>query len=180
MALINRLTRLFKADLHTVIDQLEEPVMLLKQAVREMEETLQEEQQRLKEVQNRLEQMDRRYKKIGRTITTTDEELDICFEAESETLARQLIKRKLEAQQQQKNLTIQQENLQQRIKQHQQEIDEQQPKLDEMRQKLESLSTGQPQQSRDPFSITDGTTIIISDADIEVALLREKQQRSRS
>ena len=37
MALINRLSRLFKADFHAVLDQIEEPELLLKQAIREME-----------------------------------------------------------------------------------------------------------------------------------------------
>ena len=40
MALINRVTRLFKADIHAVLDQIEEPEQLLRQAVRDMEEEL--------------------------------------------------------------------------------------------------------------------------------------------
>lgn len=36
MALINRATRLFRADLHAVLDRIEEPDILLRQAVREM------------------------------------------------------------------------------------------------------------------------------------------------
>ena len=42
MALINRVARLFKADFHAVLDQIEEPELLLKQAVREMEDELAE------------------------------------------------------------------------------------------------------------------------------------------
>jgi phage shock protein A len=33
MALINRISRLFKADFHAVLDQIEEPEGLLKQAI---------------------------------------------------------------------------------------------------------------------------------------------------
>ena len=40
MALITRVSRLFQADLHAVLDRIEEPEVLLKQAVREMEEEL--------------------------------------------------------------------------------------------------------------------------------------------
>ena len=40
MALINRMTRLFTADLHAVLDRLEEPDVLLKHAIREMEDEL--------------------------------------------------------------------------------------------------------------------------------------------
>ncbi len=48
MALINRISRLFKADFHAVLDQIEEPEMLLKQAIREMEDDLAETEQRIR------------------------------------------------------------------------------------------------------------------------------------
>ena len=48
MALINRVARLFKADFHAVLDQIEEPELLLKQAVREMEDELAESEQRIR------------------------------------------------------------------------------------------------------------------------------------
>ena len=37
MTLINRMSRLFKADVHGILDQLEDPAIALKQAIREME-----------------------------------------------------------------------------------------------------------------------------------------------
>ena len=40
MALINRMSRLFTADVHAVLDRIEEPDVLLRQAIREMEEAL--------------------------------------------------------------------------------------------------------------------------------------------
>ena len=43
MALINRVSRLFKADFHAVLDQLEEPEQILKQAIRDMEDDMQDE-----------------------------------------------------------------------------------------------------------------------------------------
>ena len=48
MALITRVGRLFRADLHAVLDRVEEPEVLLRQAIREMEEELAEERQRLR------------------------------------------------------------------------------------------------------------------------------------
>lgn len=40
MALINRISRLFSADFNAVLDRIEEPDVLLKQALREMEEDI--------------------------------------------------------------------------------------------------------------------------------------------
>ena len=47
MALINRISRLFKADFHAVLDQIEEPEALLKQAIRDMEDELASTEQRI-------------------------------------------------------------------------------------------------------------------------------------
>ena len=47
MALINRISRLFKADFHAVLDQIEEPEALLKQAIRDMEDDLASTEQRV-------------------------------------------------------------------------------------------------------------------------------------
>ena len=47
MALITRLTRLFRADVHAVLDRIEEPDVLLRQAVRDMEEECGRDAQRV-------------------------------------------------------------------------------------------------------------------------------------
>ena len=47
MALINRISRLFKADFHAVLDQIEEPEALLKQAIRDMEDDVVNTEQRI-------------------------------------------------------------------------------------------------------------------------------------
>lgn len=180
MALINRLTRLIKADLHTVIEQLEEPIMLLKQSVREMEEALQEEQQQLKQLQHQLSKTTTHSQTIKSSISETNEELNTCFDAGNEALARLLIKRKLEAQQRQKALNSRESDIQQAIEQHQQRINEQQPRLEAMQQKLELLATEASQQISEPPSTNNWPATTITEADVEVALLREKQQRSQS
>ena len=46
MALINRVSRLLRADLHAVLDRVEEPEVLLRQAVREMDAALAEDRRR--------------------------------------------------------------------------------------------------------------------------------------
>ena len=48
MALVSRLTRLFQSDFHAVLDRIEEPDALLRQAVRDMEDALARDEQRVK------------------------------------------------------------------------------------------------------------------------------------
>lgn len=176
MALIHRITHLFRADLHAVIDQLEEPAMLLKQSVREMEEALDAEQRQLKTYQQQQDQLSGRLQELAEAISNINDELDVCFTADNEALARVLIKRKLEQQQLHKGLVLKQQDMQARINQAQAHIDDHTPRLEAMRQKLELLVEDTPPETTE----LSWPVYSVSEADVEVALLREKQQRSTS
>ncbi len=178
MALLNRITRLFKADFHAVIDQLEEPDVLLKQSVREMEAALQQDRQTLKGLQQQQCQFSDRIHEFENSITKIDEELNICFNAANEALARVLIKRKLECQQLHKMVNAKRTSLKQEIDQLQACIDEHAPRLEAMQQKLDLICEEAPH--RDAEQPWSATAITITDADVDVALLREKQQRRSS
>jgi|TARA_Y100000310_G_scaffold200189_2_gene200197 phage shock protein A len=95
MALIKRLSRLFEADLHAVLDQIEEPQALLKQSVREMAEELAKGEQHLKEMRTEHSHLSRRSTEIEGSLVDMEGELDLCFESNNDDLARQLLKRKL-------------------------------------------------------------------------------------
>ena len=178
MAIFTRLSRLFKADFHAVIDQLEEPLMLLKQSVREMEIALQQDQARLKTLQQQQSQIIDRVREQEERITQINEELNVCFQAENETLARVLIKRKLESQQLHKLFANKQKSLAQQMAEIQQRIDERQPRLEAMQQKLQVFAEEASQNNAE--QLWTSSHVSVTDADIEVALLREKQQRSQS
>ncbi|MCK5360191.1 MAG: PspA/IM30 family protein, partial [Gammaproteobacteria bacterium] len=98
MALITRVSRLFQADLHAVLDRIEEPDVLLNQAVREMEEELARDEQRLKLIKHEQHQYTTRADEVKNLIIETETEMDVCFESGKEGLAKTLIRRKLEMQ----------------------------------------------------------------------------------
>jgi len=98
MALITRISRLFSADFHAVLDRIEEPELLLKQAIREMEEELASSEQRIRYLQQEQQQLSVKEDDIEQALSSLDEEMDICFASGREELARKLVKRKLEAQ----------------------------------------------------------------------------------
>ena len=61
MALIARVSRLFRADVNAVLDRMEEPEVLLRQALRDMQEALAQDQQVLAKMEKELKQLtDRR------------------------------------------------------------------------------------------------------------------------
>jgi phage shock protein A len=68
MALINRVSRLFTADLHAVLDRIEEPDALLRQAIREMEEDLANTEQRIGWLEHERDQLAGRQTEIEQSL----------------------------------------------------------------------------------------------------------------
>ena len=178
MALITRVSRLFRADLNAVLDRIEEPDVLLRQAVREMEEALAGDERRLKVLKHEQMQLLSREAEIEQSLAEIEEELDVCFESQKDDLARALIKRKLEAQRFCKALTRRREALGQTLTGLKTRLDENRASLEAMRQKAELLAeeeaAGRPEES---WATPESS---VRDEDVEVAFLREKQKRGRS
>ncbi|MFT5218067.1 MAG: phage shock protein A [Gammaproteobacteria bacterium] len=173
MALINRLGRLFQADFHAVLDRIEEPELQLKQAVREMQLALAQDEQRLALLEHEVAQLDKAIVGTEKSIASFDEELDICLAAKKDDLARDLIRRKILAEQQSNTLRQQQDldagqshSLKNRIVENQQQ-------LTSMQQKLELLADADHRSGHAAAASIDS----VRSDEIEIALLREKQQR---
>jgi len=174
MALITRLSRLFQADFHAVLDRIEEPDLQLRQAVREMEFDLQQDEQALALLQHESAQLLVTIDEFLLRISAFDEELDICFAAKKDDLARDLIKRKLEAENILANAEKQLAAVDNNIEKLQQRISDHHQQLDNMKQKLELLvDENKPSSPCTPTSN-------IRNEDIEIAYLREKQKRATS
>lgn len=182
MALITRISKLFTADFHAVLDRIEEPEVLLRQAIREMEDEITSNEQRIKWLKHEHQELRSRCDDIQATLPAIGEELDICFGAAKEELARSLIKRKLEAQRQLKGLEV-------KLNTTTKTLDEQQASLDENRGTLESLRQKADVLMEDVRGHSEGHTkqpswgtgeFSVSEDDIEVAFLREKQRRKQS
>ncbi len=178
MALITRVSRLFQADFHAVLDRIEEPEVLLRQAVREMEEELARDEQRSKMLTHEQRQIVTRETELKQSLHDIDEELDTCFAAGNDELARACIRRKLEVQRFGKNLSRKRGALGEALEELDSRLRENQARLESMRQKAELLA-GESDRARpgDNWSMPD---ITVRDEDVEVAFLREKQHRSRS
>lgn len=176
MALITRISRLFRADMHAVLDRLEEPDALLKQSVREMEENINERQFRLKQLQHQRIQLSDRQHEFEHTLAQIQQELDICFDSDNESLARNLIKRRLETERFARFLARKQDNLESTINDIKQSLDDQRNRLAAVKQKQDLLCEEMRATDTDEFAFPENITI--SEEDIEIALLREKQQRA--
>lgn len=176
MALITRFTRLFQADLHAVLDRVEEPDVLLKQAVREMQEDVARDEQRLHGLNHGRRHLLDRQTDLEQSLSQFEEELDVCFTSGNDDLARTLIKRKLETQHTLKNLSHKRRSLETSLDELQARLVENRGRLDAMRQKADLLLENDMGRQRERCWTV--PTAVIRNEDVEVAFLREKQQRN--
>jgi len=173
MALVTRLSRLFQADFHAVLDRIEEPDIQLRQAVREMQLALDQDEQRLNLLQHESEQLLKAGNGASDALSAYDEELDICLAAKKDDLARDLIRRKLSGEKQLHAIRQQSQAIDSQCKRLHRQINEQHEQLTSMKQKLELLVDVENRSGLGEFSHTDS----IRNEEIEIALLREKQRR---
>jgi len=178
MALVTRLIRLFRADAHAVLDRLEEPDVLLRQAVREMDEEVARNAHALKSLELDHEQTRARIAQIESSLTGISGELDLCFAADNHNLVRTLLRRRLEGERLVRHLTQRLTRLAADIAQRRSALEDQRLRLEGMRQKaaIFDIDSG-----IDKSDVAGGTPdIAVSEDDIDLALLREQQRRKAS
>jgi len=182
MTLIARVSRLFTADFHAVLDQVEEPEVLLRQAIREMDDGLAATELQSRRMQQRLDDVQRREQALELSITEINAQLDTCFDSDKDELAREFIKRKLETEQLLKQLQSQRASLEKDVLLLQETIAENQSTLVSMRQKAElyAASSVTEYQTVSGVAAGDHPQPFVDENDIEVAFLQEKQQRAAS
>ena len=176
MALVTRLSRLFQADFHAVLDRIEEPDLQLKQAVREMQFALDQDRQRLKLLQHEAAQLDKAAASGRAALDSFDEELDICLGAKKDDLARDLVRRKLATEKQLQAVAAQADAIAAQIDALTRQIDEQEQQLTSMKQKLELLVSEEAHYT--PGEAPHADTI--RNEEVEIALLREKERRVKA
>ncbi len=93
MAIMTRFIRLCKADVHGVMDELEDKGLLLKQHLREMEEALERKEARLKAMTGYREQAQRQLDRHEREIQKMEQDVTLALQKDKEDIARFLIKK---------------------------------------------------------------------------------------
>jgi phage shock protein A len=176
MALIRRVSRLFAADMHAVLDQLEEPEAVLRQAIREMEEELARQQQRQKWVRTEIESASAKVAGFEDIARELDAKLDICFANDNEALAKKITRRKLETAKLAEHASAGREALSRQLEEIDALVETNVDQLECMRQKASVLAIDES----NSFGFCDRSIPGIDDDDVEIAYLREKQSRASS
>lgn len=178
MTLLTRISRLFRADFHALLDCVEEPDVLLRQALREMEEELFGDEQQEKHLLAELDSLNWRRAELEKMLAGIAEELDVCFAADREPLARSLIKRRLESERLLDRLSQQIAALEKSLSNLRIRLQDQRERLECLRQKAALFE----EEQHTSFSGSDRhpTVASVSEDEVEIALLKEKQRRMPS
>lgn len=175
MALINRITRLFRADINAVLDRLEEPESLLKDAIREMELSINNDLRQLEELEKEHTDNIERLRSIEQNLLRIEDELNLCFENQNDSLARKLVKRKLETQRFSQLISQRHKQLELTIQNIHSVVTKNTDELSLIKQKL-ALYT-QNTNSKKSQHYPPDIDLFINDDEIEIAFIKEKQSR---
>jgi phage shock protein A len=184
MALINRISRLFKADFHAVLDQIEEPEILLKQAIRDMEDDMASTEQRIALCVHDQEELTVRKSELEDAVTEIEVKLNLCFESGKDDLARTLIRKKLEAERFLKRLNAKHVANAKYLSEQGTMLEQNSATLESLRQKAELFAQRAPVHADRSSEFDEiawmSREMTIGDDEVEIAYLREKSLRSAS
>ncbi len=93
MGIMTRIVRIFRADIHGVMDQLEDKELLLKQYLRDMEAALAEKEARLRKLKTARNQAGQEHAKYNLEIEKIEQDLCVAVQKDKDDIARLLIKK---------------------------------------------------------------------------------------
>jgi phage shock protein A len=93
MTIMTRFLRLLKADVHGVMDQLEDKGLLLRQYLREMETSLRDKEARLDGLSDQVERLSAHAQRHKTEMKKVDQDVDLALSKEKDDIARMLIRR---------------------------------------------------------------------------------------
>jgi phage shock protein A len=93
MGIMTRFVRLCKADIHGVMDQIEDKGLLLKQHLRDMQEELDRKEARLASMLGSRDETEREREKRSREYEALEQDLSLAIAKEKDDIARTLIRK---------------------------------------------------------------------------------------
>jgi len=177
MTLMKRFVRLFKADVNAILDNLEEPEQMLKQALRDMEAALINEKKHLKIQNFNLSQLEFKNNSNKQLMLKLETELQLCMNDNNESLSKTLIRRKLILQ---SSLDLTAQNIDKTIDDKnllESSIAEMQQTISEITQKVEIVSE---KNSHSHIYTLPSSQNKVTNEDVEIEWLRLRSESSKN
>ena len=179
MSILTRMIRLWKADIHGVMDQLEDKALLLNQHLRDMEDALDQKEAELTHLVESRNQAREESEKYAEDIGKLENDLNAALENDKDDIARFLIKKLRPLSRHQEELDRHIRALERDIRQLRESLESQ--KLEYERLRLRSKEylrkSEQGQYDRDTGGIySEAACQEPCDEEIELELLRRKEK----
>jgi len=183
MAILRRLTRLCSADLHGMLDQLEDKELLLKQHLRDMEEELARKEARHRRMTASRDQVRQDRDGCAREIRKLEQDLAVAVEKERDDIARFLIRKIKPMQRLHDRLQGQEETLERDRTDLSSTMDEQRLRCEEIKLRAREYcrTAGKRERERERERTLWDTPVCDpgwepSEEEVELELLRRKEQ----
>lgn len=168
--IINRFSKLITADIHALLDSVEDPELTLRQAVRDMDQMIRDNEQTLARIDARTGERTALTTTLNRQVEGFDAQLDLCFANDDDDLARHVVGKKLAVTQKLDELDRQNEaELSERVRLVE-SLSEQRAVLGEIRLKAEARLDK-------PAAPVALRSTQMAEKDIDLALLQERHRR---
>ena len=178
MGLLTRMIRLCKADLHGVMDQIENQELLLKQHLRDMQASLMQKEAELKHICRARDQARQDYENAEQKRIGLETDLETALKNDKDDIGRMLIKKlkPLNAIQSDRHQHI--DRLSHDIKQLREHIEQQQLQYETLQQKATEYfhRAAQRRWQDDAPEVSPGLEVVdVSAEEIELELLQRKE-----
>ncbi len=178
MAIMTRFMRLCKADIHGVMDQLEDKGLLLKQHLRDMEEELGRKEARLRKMVASRDRVQQDYDKYTVECQKLDKDIEAAIEKGKDDIARMLIKKLKPLVYHRDELSRHIHNLDREINQFHELLDEQRLQYEQLELRAEAFFH---QAEREQWEKTVATAVPSapsrepSEEEVELELIKRKE-----
>ncbi len=178
MAILTRIFRLFKADIHGVMDQIEDQGLLLKQHLRDMEEALIQKEAKLKQMCFAKDQARQDYEKGKNESNNLEQDLGVAIRKDRDDIARMLIKKLKPLAHIQSERCSHIDRLNHEIEQFREDIELQRLQFEQLRQHAANFFHRTEKQNEDhgwPAMQAGYGVYDFSDEEVELELLQRKE-----
>jgi len=178
MGIMTRLIRLWKADVHGVMDQLEDKGLLLKQYLREMETSLGHKQRQAEALTQRMERISGRIARQAQEMDKLEEDLHLALSKQKDDIARMLIRKRRGIENASVHLRQQIETLMQEKSRLSETLSHQQLQYETLKAKADVYCrrAGDPVfETTSPYCPESLYAVDPSDEEIELELLQRKE-----
>ena len=181
MGIMTRILRLWKADVHGVMDQMEDKDLLVKQYLREMENNLQKKESRLHQLADSTRQVDKNLSGRRLEIDKIEKDLALALRKENDEIARALIRKQRIQEKHCERLQQQSEALSEEQKHLSQLLDKQRLQYETLKAKAAGFCRRAEQT---PFAeantiFNESFAFTIDEDEIEIELMRRKESMQK-